>query len=163
MRLRIAAALACAISAAPVHAQGTPLSRQSAVQTALERGAKLAVAQADTAVANAAVIAARAYPNPGFTASYSKSTPQSHFSFDVPIDLPSLRDVRIRSAQIGREAADLRYLFARATIALDADTTYTHAIAAREHLALSLRTALDADSLLHMVERRRDAGDASDL
>ena len=28
---------------------------------------------------------------------------------------------------------------------------------------LSRRNALDADSLLHMVERRRDAGDASDM
>jgi cobalt-zinc-cadmium efflux system outer membrane protein len=48
-------------------------------------------------------------------------------------------------------------------VALDADTTYTHAVAARERVALSRRNALDADSLLHMVERRRDAGDASDL
>jgi cobalt-zinc-cadmium efflux system outer membrane protein len=52
---------------------------------------------------------------------------------------------------------------ARATIALDADTTYTHAVAAREHLALSRRNALDGDSLLHMVERRRTAGDASEM
>src|SRR6185503_5577326 len=36
-------------------------------------------------------------------------------------------------------------------------------VAARERLALSRRNALDADSLLHMVERRRDAGDASEM
>ena len=46
---------------------------------------------------------------------------------------------------------------------MDADTTYTRAIAARERLALSRRNALDADSLLRMVIRRRDAGDASDM
>ncbi len=48
-------------------------------------------------------------------------------------------------------------------LALDADTTYTRAVATREHLALSRRNALDSDSLLHMVERRRAAGDASDM
>lgn len=163
MHLRIAAALACAFSAAPIDAQITPLSRSAAVQTALERGARLGLARADTAVANAAVIAARAFPNPSVATSYSKSVPKYHFSFDVPIDLPSLRDLRVRSARVGLQAAELRYQFARATVMLDADTTYTHAIAAREHLALARRNALDADSLLHMVQRRRDAGDASDM
>ncbi len=71
--------------------------------------------------------------------------------------------MRTQSARLGLNAALLRYAFARATIGLDADTTYTKAIAARERLGLSHRTALDADSLLHMVERQRDAGDASDL
>src|SRR5581483_570789 len=118
---------------------------------------------AETAVAGAAVVAARALPNPSLSASYSKSTPQYHFSLDLPIDFPSLRQMRIRSAQVGLQAAELRYQFARATVALDADTTYTKALAAREKLALSRRNALDADSLLHMVERRRDAGDASDM
>lgn len=163
MHFRIAAALACAFSVAPVYSQTTPLSRNAAVQTALERAPRLGLARADTAVANASVIAARAFPNPTLTGSRSKSTPQYHFSFDVPIDLPSLRDLRVRSAQVGRQAAELRYQFAVATVALDADTTYTHAVAAREHLALSRRNALDADSLLHMVQRRRDAGDASDM
>jgi cobalt-zinc-cadmium efflux system outer membrane protein len=69
----------------------------------------------------------------------------------------------VRSAQVGLQAAELRLLFERAMIAMEADTAYTRALAAREKLALSRRNALDADSLLHMVERRRDAGDASDM
>ena len=60
-------------------------------------------------------------------------------------------------------AARVRFHLARATVGLDADTTYTRAVAAREHLALSRRNALDSDSLLHMVDRRRAAGDASDM
>ncbi|MGE5732748.1 MAG: TolC family protein, partial [Gemmatimonas sp.] len=130
---------------------------------ALDRGARLGVARADTAVAGAQLFVARALPNPTLSASYSKSVPQYHVIADVPIDLPPLRSLRVRSAQVALEAARLRFQFARATIALDADTTYTHAVAARERLALSRRNALDADSLLHMVERRRDAGDASDM
>lgn len=164
MRLRVTLAAAlCASAAAVLHSQAAPYSRSAAIQTALERGARLGVAQADTAVAVAALIAARALPNPTLNATYSKSRPRGHFTADIPIDFPMLRQLRVRAAQVGLQAAQLRYQFARATIALDADTTYTHAIAARERLVLSRRNALDADSLLHMVERRRDAGDASDM
>jgi cobalt-zinc-cadmium efflux system outer membrane protein len=143
--------------------QTTPLTRAAVVRTALERGARLGIARADSAVANAQLITARAYPNPTLSASYSKAVPTRHFSVDIPIEFPMLRSLRIQSAQVGVQAAQLKYQFARAMITLDADTSYTHAIAARERVALSRRNALDADSLLHMVERRRDAGDASDM
>jgi len=163
MHFRIAVLMACVVVAAPMFGQTTPLSRSAAVEGALARGARLGVARADTAVAGAAVIAARAFPNPGLSTSYSKSAPRYHVSLDAPFDLPSLRDLRVRSARAGLQAAQLRYQFARASIALDADTTYTRAVAARDRLALSRRNALDADSLLRMAERRRDAGDASDM
>ena len=163
MHFRIALVLACAVCAARVDAQTTPLSRAEAVQTAIDRGARLGVARADTAVANAQLITARALPNPSASLSYSKDLPAHHFNLAIPIDFPYLRSLRIRSARLGFDAARLRYQFARATIALDADTTYTRAIAARDRVALSRRNALDADSLLRMVERRRDAGDAADI
>ncbi len=162
MRFRIALFAACAVRAAPMIAQ-TPLTRTEALRTALDRGARLGVARADTAVANAQLIASRALPNPSLGASYSRAVPSYHVIADIPIDLPGLRQTRVRSAQLGLQAAELRFQFAYATIALDADTTYTRAVAARDRLALSRRTALDSDSLLHMVQRRRDAGDASDL
>ncbi len=140
-----------------------PLSRAEAVQAALEHGARLAVARADTAVANAQFVTASARPNPSLTASYSRSVPNYHVVADVPFDWPAVRQLRIRSATLGQQAAGLRYELARATIALDADTTYTRAVAAREHLVLSQHNAIDSDSLLRMVQRQRDAGDASDL
>ncbi|HVX41481.1 MAG TPA: TolC family protein [Gemmatimonadaceae bacterium] len=154
--------LASALFAAPAMGQ-TPYTRAAAVEAALDRGARLGVARADTAVANAALIGARAFPNPALSVTYSKDAPHYHEIADIPLDFPWLRNLRVQSARLGLNAALLRYQFARATIALDADTTYTKAIAARERLALSRRNALDADSLLHMVERQRDAGDASDL
>ena len=164
MRVRIAVVIVCAswLHSALMSAQ-TPLTRAAAIETALSRGARLAVARADTAVAGAQLLAARARPNPSLSATYSRAFPNYHVVADVPIDFPTIRQLRIRAARLGLEAANLRYVLARAVIALDADTTYTHAIAARERLALSRRNALDSDSLLHMVERRRDAGDASDM
>jgi cobalt-zinc-cadmium efflux system outer membrane protein len=60
-------------------------------------------------------------------------------------------------------AARLRFDLARASAALDADTSYTLAVAATARASLSTRTAADADTLLRMAIARRDAGDASDL
>src|SRR5438270_5084021 len=104
MRVRIALIAACAAVAAPLSAQ-TPISRAEAVRTALDRGGRLAVARADTSVAGAALIAARARPNPSLTASYSKSVPNYHFNVDIPLDYPMLRQLRIRSAESGVQAA----------------------------------------------------------
>jgi outer membrane protein, heavy metal efflux system len=163
MRARAFLFILCATGAAAAQSQTTSLSRTGAIQLALSRGPRLGLARADTAVAGASVVAARALPNPALSASYSRSVPRYHIIVDVPIDFPMLRQLRLRSAGLGLEAARLRYRVARATIALDADTTYTRALAARERLALSRRNSLDADSVLHMVERRRDAGDASDM
>ncbi len=163
MHFRIALAAACAVRAAPLIAQTTPLTRAEAVQTALERGGRLTVARADTAVASAGLLAAHAFPNPSLSASYSRAVPSYHVIADVPIDLPYVRSPRIRAAEYGVQASKLRFELTRATIVLDADTTYTHAVAARERLVISTRNALDSDSLLHMVQRQRDAGDASEM
>jgi cobalt-zinc-cadmium efflux system outer membrane protein len=133
------------------------------VDAAITVGPRLAVAQADTAVALAALITARALPNPMLAASYTKDQPQYHSTLEFPLDFPWLRGPRIGSASAARTAAQYHYTFQRAGAALDADTTYTRALAAREHAILSRRNALDADSVRRMAILRRDAGDASDL
>ena len=169
MRFRIALLVACAVLGVPcthpslVLGQEAKLTRADALRLAVERGARLGVAIADTAVASAQLVTASTLPNPSFNPNYTKDTPHWHMLGSVPLDLPMFRRPRIQSAQLGVQAAQLRYRLARATIALDADTIYTRVVAAREHLALSRRNAVDADSLLHMVERRRDAGDAADM
>ena len=140
-----------------------PLTREGAIAAALDRGARFGVARADTALARAQLRSARALPNPALAASYSKSTPQYHFAVDLPIDFFWLRNTRVGAARHGQRAAQLRFVYERASIALDVDTTYTRALATRARAALSRRTAADADSLRRMVAARRDAGDASDL
>jgi cobalt-zinc-cadmium efflux system outer membrane protein len=140
-----------------------PVTRAEAVDAAVTVGPRLAVAQADTAVALAALITARALPNPTLAASYTKDPPPYHTSLELPIDFPWLRGPRVGSAVAARTAAQYHYSFQRAAAALDADTTYTRALATREHARLSRRNAQDADSLRRMALVRRDAGDASDL
>src|SRR3982751_594608 len=101
-----------------------------------------------------------AVENPGLSLTYSKSTPNYHEIVDFPFDISGSRSARIRSAEATRLASQYRFRFERSAAALDADTTYTRALAAREHVRLARRTAKGADSLRKMAIVRRDAGDA---
>jgi cobalt-zinc-cadmium efflux system outer membrane protein len=140
-----------------------PLSREQAVESAVSRGARSAVARADTLVGSAQLLSARQWYNPSLSASYTKSTPRYHEIVDFPLDISGVRSARIRSAEASRLASQYRFRFERAAVALDADTAYTRALAGREHLKLSHRNAADADSLRRMAVIRRNAGDASEL
>jgi outer membrane protein, heavy metal efflux system len=143
--------------------QSLPLSRQAAVASAVERGGRLRLAGADTATAAALLRVARTFENPVVSAEYTKSAPRYHLTLELPFDYPWLRKTRVAAAEASRSAAQFRYAFERAAVALDADTTYTRALAAQAKLRLSRRNAIDADSLRRIAIARRDAGDASDL
>jgi cobalt-zinc-cadmium efflux system outer membrane protein len=149
--------------AASAGAQGPALTREAAIASAIERGGRLRLAVADTATAFAQWRVARTFENPVITAEYTKSVPQYHLTLDIPFGYPWLRGARVAAAEAMRTAARYRYAFERAAAALDADTTYTRALAAQEKLRLSRRNAIDADSLRRIAVARRNAGDASDL
>jgi outer membrane protein, heavy metal efflux system len=164
----LARVLACAamLSAGEVaRAQGpvVTITRDSAISLALANGSRAAIANATARAAAARVREAGAAANPLLSASYSKSLPQYHASIDFPLDFLTLRRLRVASARSASEAAQLRLAFERAAIRLDADTSYTIASARRARARLSLRNAVDAESLLTIAAVRRSAGDASDL
>lgn len=140
-----------------------PITREQAIESAVTRGARAAVARADTLVGAAQLLTARSWDNPSLAATYSKAVPTHHAIVDLPLDIMGIRGTRIRAAQAGRLASQYRFEFERASAALDADTSYTRALAALERVRLSRRNARDADSLRRMAVIRRDAGDASDL
>jgi cobalt-zinc-cadmium efflux system outer membrane protein len=140
-----------------------PVTRQQAIESAVARGARAAVARADTLVGSAQLLSARQRENPSLSATYSKSTPHYHTILDLPLDITGARGARIRSAEATRLASQYRFAFERAAAELDADTTYTRALAALERVRLAHRNAKDADSLRRMAAIRRDAGDASEL
>jgi cobalt-zinc-cadmium efflux system outer membrane protein len=154
--------IACSVLRGTAGAQ-QPVTRADAISSALSRGPRLGVARADTAAALAQLITARALQNPVLATSYTKSTPQIHITLELPVDLPGVRGTRIASARAAQQAATYRFQFEKAAIALDADTTFTRALASLAHARLSRRNASDADSLLRMAVARRDAGDASEL
>src|SRR3954462_8067083 len=86
-----------------------PLTRQQAIDAALTRGPRAALAIADTAVGAAQLLAARALDNPALSASYSKSPPNYHAMVDLPLDVTGARTARIRSAQANRLASQYRF------------------------------------------------------
>lgn len=150
--------------AARAAAQGpVVLTREAAIAAALARNPQLAIARADTLQALGELLTARGLPNPALSASYSKSVPRYHVTAELPLDLLGVRGTRIRSAEAARTAAQYRFAFARAAASLDADTTYTRALAAAAKMELSARNAVAADSVRRIAVARRDAGDASEL
>jgi cobalt-zinc-cadmium efflux system outer membrane protein len=140
-----------------------PISREQAIEAAVSRGARAAVARADTLVGAAQLLTARSWDNPSLALTYAKAPPNYHAIADLPLDITGARGARIRAAQAGRLASQYRFEFERAAAALDADTSYTRALAALERVRLSRRNSRDADSLRRMAVIRRDAGDASEL
>jgi cobalt-zinc-cadmium efflux system outer membrane protein len=148
---------------APRLAAAQPVTRVEAARRALAAGPRVALARADTAAARAALITARALPNPSLAATLSKAPPTRHLILDVPIDAPWSRGPRVGAARATARAARLRFVSERTAALLEVDTTYTMALAAHARFRLSRQTARDADSLRTMTAARRDAGDASDL
>lgn len=156
-------AVAAVAFAAAAGAQPRQVTRAAAIESALARGARYALAAADTNAARGLLLAAREFPNPALAISYTEDVPRYHVAVDLPVDYPWLRSTRIRAAEAERAGAMHRFRLERAASALDADTLYTLALAARARLQLSRRNAADADSLRRIVIARRDAGDASQL
>ncbi|MBW8769972.1 MAG: TolC family protein [Gemmatimonadetes bacterium] len=139
------------------------VTRREAIETALAASPRIALARADSAAARARALTARAYPNPSVSGSYSKSTPQGHVVFDLPLESPRLRGARIGAARASIRAARLQFLSERAAAVVEVDTTYTQALATLARFRLSRVTAIEADSLHRLTIARRNAGDASDL
>jgi cobalt-zinc-cadmium efflux system outer membrane protein len=149
-------------SVGPAAAQRA-VTRRDAIGATLSAGPRVALARADSAAARARLLTARAIGNPSLAASYSKSAPQKHLSLEIPLDAPWIRGARIGAARAAIRAAELRMLSEHAAAIVEADTTYTTALAAEARFRLSRQTARDADSLRVLTTRQRDAGDASEL
>lgn len=164
--LASALAIALAASAPPAGAQssGTQrLTREEAVQLALSRGTRAALASATARAAHAGVLSARALANPTLSATYSKSVPQYHAIVDIPLDFLVRRPLQVSAALSASDAATYRLAFERAAVEFEVDTLYTSAAAQSARAALSHANAVDADSLLTLARVRLDAGDASEL
>jgi outer membrane protein, heavy metal efflux system len=140
-----------------------PLTLREAVDSAVARGTRVALARADSATARAGLTAAREWPNPTLTFQYTRDTPHYHGFIEFPIDYPWLRSARIHSATLANRSAGYRFAFERAGARFDAETTYVRAQVAQEHARLSRENGIYADSLLRLAHVRREAGDASDL
>ena len=160
-------ALACSVALVAGHTLAgqvaRPLTLSEAVDSAVARGTRVALARADSATARAGLTTAREWPNPNLSFQYTRDTPHYHGFIEFPIDYPWLRSARIHSAALANRSASYRFAFERAGARFDAETTYVRAQVAQEHARLSRLNGVYADSLLRLAHVRREAGDASDL
>ncbi|HET7132283.1 MAG TPA: hypothetical protein VFJ95_08540, partial [Gammaproteobacteria bacterium] len=109
--LATALAVALAMSALRATAQSPDtrlLTREEAVQLALTRGTRAALASATARAARAGVLSARALANPTLSATYSKSVPQYHAIVDVPLDFLVRRPLQVSVALSASDAAAYR-------------------------------------------------------
>ncbi|HKP15629.1 MAG TPA: TolC family protein, partial [Gemmatimonadaceae bacterium] len=139
------------------------VTRREAIDASMSAGPRVALARSDSAAARARLLTARALSNPSLAASYSKSAPQNHLAMEIPFDAPWIRRARVGAARAAIRAADLRMISEHAAAIVEADTTYTTALAAEARFRLARQTARDADSVRVLTTRQRDAGDASEL
>src|SRR5438874_11894943 len=126
--MRLALTLACLLTPATLSAQRS-VTRADAAAAALTRGARAALGRADTTAALGGVRAARAFPNPTFSGSYTKDPPNYHALADLPLGMPWLRSPRIGAAESARDAARFQFACERASTRPDADTTYPRSLA----------------------------------
>jgi outer membrane protein, heavy metal efflux system len=139
------------------------LTLRDAIDAAVARGTRVALARADSATARAGLTTAREWPNPSVNFQYTRDTPHYHGFLEIPIDYPWLRHARIHSADLANRSAAYRFAFERAAAGFDAETAYVRAQVAAAHSQLSSLNAVAADSLRRLALIRRDAGDASEL
>jgi cobalt-zinc-cadmium efflux system outer membrane protein len=161
--MRPVLALLVVLRPAPLAQAPRAVSRADAITLAAAHGPRAILARADSLAVAGDLAAARAFANPTFSATYTKSVPRYHYIVDIPIDWPWMRAPRVGAARAGADAEGARFAFEVAAVRFDADTAYTVALAAQAHARLSRRTAADADSLLRVARLRRDAGDASEM
>ncbi len=140
-----------------------PVSLRAAVDAALTRGPRIAIARADSAMGQSRILAARAWPNPDLALGYSKDAPNYHIELEQPFEYPGVRSARTRAALAGARAATLRLAAERAALRFDVEIAYVHAAGAQSILRLSDRNARDAAELLRITRARQAAGDASEL
>ncbi|MEO8580363.1 MAG: hypothetical protein ABI469_08940, partial [Gemmatimonadales bacterium] len=110
MRFSIGAAALCMVFSSVAKSQ-QPVTRQQAIESAVARGARAAVARADTLVGAAQLVTARSWDNPSLAATYSKAPPNYHAIVDLPLDITGARGARIRSADASRVASLYRFEF----------------------------------------------------
>src|SRR5262245_25382789 len=103
MYVRLAGILASGLLlvARPVFALDK-VTREDAVQAALEHGARVAVARAEADAGAAGLTIARSLQNPTVSGGYTESPPQYHGEVEFLFDYPWVRGPRVQAA---REAA----------------------------------------------------------
>jgi cobalt-zinc-cadmium efflux system outer membrane protein len=137
-----------------------PLTLERALALADESNPRLRVAAAQTEGARSGIRTARAYPNPDLDAAGGRQKSRSNYmapeggvtvlGLNQPIDLPSVRDPRIRAAEAGLEGSR----FALAEVRLAVRATVKQAFYDVLRRKAEFEVATENQKLLEDIRRR---------
>jgi cobalt-zinc-cadmium efflux system outer membrane protein len=156
-RLRFLLAAACAGVA--LDAAGQPLTLQRALELTELGNPRIAAARAQLEGASAGVVTARQYPNPefeGLTGGIRARVPGvaggrgTSLALAQPLELPSVRDTRIRGAESGRLVGEMLLAETRLDVRAALRQAYFDVLRRKAELTL----AADTQSLLEQIRSR---------
>ncbi len=153
----------------------TVLTLEDALRLARNYNPQLQAASAQVAGAEAGIRTAQAYPNPQFNnlTGYQyvvrnrvgPAVPGllQHYSFDQPLELPSLRKARIAAATEGRTGSDFGLTEMRVAVRASVKQAYYEVLRREEEVALAEENLRTVNDLLRRVRIQVEVGEAARL
>jgi cobalt-zinc-cadmium efflux system outer membrane protein len=145
---------------------------ERALRLAEQNNPSLRTADADTAIAGAAIRTARGRPNPDFNflAGHQRNTRPTnisgkieHYGVTQLIELPSVRRARIKAATVGRETAELARRNEGLSVTADVKFAFYDVLRRQGQVDLTEETLRLAADLRRRIEVQVDVGEAARL
>jgi cobalt-zinc-cadmium efflux system outer membrane protein len=149
-----------------------PLTLNRALELAEQYSPQLRLAEALNEGAAAAVVTAKAYPNPAFN---TLAGPQyrrlasaepgllTHFSVDQTIELPSIRRTRLRAAEAGRESTRYTMAESRLNVRAAVKQAFYQVLRRRAEIGLAEENLRLVRDLQRRVQLQVEVGEAARL
>src|SRR5215470_877350 len=150
-----------------------PLTLERALALADEANPRLRAAIAQTEGARAGILTARAYPNPDIEALGGRQTSRSNFmspegtvvalGLNQPIDLPAVRDPRIRAAEAGLAGSEFALAESRLAVRAIVKQAFYDVLRRRAEYELAGENQKLLDEIRRRIEVRVGVGEAPKL
>jgi cobalt-zinc-cadmium efflux system outer membrane protein len=173
MRRRLSTLFCCALAALALPLQAAePLTLERALALADQSSPRLLAAAAQVEGARAGVRTAQAFPNPTISAGGGRVNARvpdalsgglSGLGVEQPIDLPWVREARIRAAESGRDAASLARDEVRLQVRADVRRAFYEVLRREAELDLATGTERLLDGIRRRVAVRVEVGEAPRL
>jgi cobalt-zinc-cadmium efflux system outer membrane protein len=149
-----------------------PLTLERALALAEQYSPRLRFASALSEGAEAAILTARAYPNPDFQ---TLQGPQyrrlpgaepgllQHFSVTQPLELPSVRRARISAAELGRESSEFALTEGRLAVRAAVKQAFYTALRRRAEIDLARENLRLVEDLRRRIQVQVQVGEAARL
>lgn len=171
MKLGFIMAALCALL--PLRAYGAEaLTLERALELAERNNPRLAIAAAQTEAARAAILTARAYPNPETVVDAGRQRARQDdarsgnvylLGLAQPLDLPSVREPRIRAAEAGLEGSRFALQESRLALGAAVKLAYYEVVRRKAEVDLAAETQRLLEDIRRRIAVRVEVGEAPRL